>query len=247
MELASSAPPQTVVAASAHTNPAATLARSAPGAHAGERAPTTATIRQGRGPVSEALLLRLAQDGDRVAERRLIERYEPLVRQISSAFFLQNGESSDLLQAARIGLWHAIRGWDPARGSNFRAFAAVIMRREVMLLVTASRTRNQSFVNQASSLDGSTGPEYDGAELSLVETLAAPARDAHDPAALALSRERLALILAALPSLSDHERGALRLTLDGLSHIEVGAELGGGARSVNNALQRARRKLSAPL
>ena len=234
-----------------HDSPAAQLASSTPGSKLGERGRMSGAGRAaggGRVPaVSESLLLSRAKAGDCHAERQLIERYEPLARQIAAAFFLANGETSDLIQAARVGLWHAIEGWDPARGRSFRAFASVIMRREVMLLVTASRTRGQTFVNGAHSLHGGAGPEHDGRELSLAETLAAPARDANDPAEQALVRERLCLILDALPTLSEHERGSLRLTMSGLSHIESGALLGAGARSINNALQRARRKLSAAI
>ena len=189
----------------AHTNPAAQLARSARQPDLSERRCHGHDQRHGgarrSGFASERLLLAWAQRGDRFAERALIQRYEPLARQIAAGFFLPNGESADLLQAARIGLWRAIEAWDPARGSNFRAFASVIMRREVMLLVTAARTRNQSFLNAARPLDGGHCAEHEGSELSLVETLAAPPRDASDPAELALARERLGLILAALPSL----------------------------------------------
>lgn len=194
---------------------------------------------------SEQLLLHRAQAGDRHAERVLIELYEPLARQTCKGFFLSNGDSADLLQAARIGLWRAIHGWDQRRGASFRPFAVLIMRREVMMLVTASRARNQTLLNSACPIDepGIGGSDRPG--LSLSELLAAPIRDANDPAELTLARERLSLILGALPALSTHERGSLSLTLNGYSQSEIGQRIGGGAKSVNNALQRARRKLSA--
>jgi RNA polymerase sigma factor (sigma-70 family) len=132
------------------------------------------------------------------------------------------------------------------RGTQFRHFAMLVMRREVMMLVSASRAHNQGLLNSASSLyecasDGTPGG------LMLAEVLAAPARDASDPAEMTLWREQLALILSALPTLSKHERGSLSMTLNGLGQPEIGAELGTDAKSVNNALQRARRKLRAGL
>jgi len=188
--------------------------------------------------------LQRAQRGDKHAERLLIELYEPLARQICRGFFLANGDSSDLLQATRIGLWQAIHGWDPLRGSRFRPFATLVMRREVMMLVTASRARNQMLLNGACPLHADAGGEHFPRGLSLAEMLAAPARDAADPAEQTLTRERLQLILQALPALSEHERGSLRMTLNGFTQNKIGASLGGNAKSVNNALQRARRKLS---
>jgi RNA polymerase sporulation-specific sigma factor len=198
-----------------------------------------------RRAVGEELLLRRAQLGDRNAERSLIERHEPLARQICRGFFLANGDSADLLQAARIGLWQAIHCWDPERGTRFRHFAVLVMRREVMMLVSASRARNQGLLNSACSLQAECARNGDTPGLSLAEVLAAPARDACDPAEVTLWRERLELILAALPELSEHERGSLSMTLNGLGQPQIGAELGTGAKSINNALQRARRKLRA--
>jgi RNA polymerase sigma-H factor len=199
--------------------------------------------------VSERFLLARAQRGDRQAEHWLIQRYEPLTRQIASAFFLVNGEAADLAQAARVGLFDAIHCWDPARGVNFRHFARMVMRREIMMLVSASRTRNQNFLNAAYSLDQECAVREGADErgLSLAEVLAAPVRDANDPVEVTLGRERLTLILSGLPALSEHERGSLAMALNGLHQQEIAAELSFSAKSINNALQRARRKLRVDL
>lgn len=195
----------------------------------------------------ERLLLRLAQTGDHHAERVLIELNEPLVRQVCRGFFVSNGEPADLHQAARVGMWRAIHGWDPVRGISFRPFAVLVMRREVMMLVTASRAHNQTLLRGACSLDSHIGHENGASGLTLAELIAAPARDAAHPEEVTLARERLEMILAALPTLSAHERGSLRMTLNGMSQVEAGERAGSGAKSVNNALQRARRKLAAAL
>jgi RNA polymerase sporulation-specific sigma factor len=198
----------------------------------------------GRSEANEQLLLGRARAGDRHAERLLICLYAPVARQICNGFFVANGDASDLLQVARIGVWKAIRDWDPVRGP-FRAFAALVMRREVMMLVSTSRTHSQRLLSGACSLDDPAGtPALDPPGLSLAETLAAPPRDANDPAQAALIHERLQLILEALPALSEHERGSLSMALNDHSHGEIGAALSTDAKSVNNALQRARRKLS---
>ena len=188
--------------------------------------------------------MRLAQNGDSHAERILIESHEPLVRQVCRGFFIANGEPADLHQAARLGVWRAIHGWNPFRGS-FRPFAVVLMSREVMMLVTASRTHSQALLNGACSLDGPGGTERRADGLTLSELLAAPPRDAANPEELTLARERLKLILAVLPALSIHERRSLCLTLNGMSQAEAGESIGARAKSINNALQRARRKLHA--
>jgi RNA polymerase sigma-H factor len=198
---------------------------------------------RGRMP-SERVLLRLAQGGDRHAEELLIESYEQLAPQVCRGFFLAGGGSADLLQAARIGLWRAIHAWDPDRGRGFRPFALVVMRREVMGLVTASRAYRQMLLSKACSLDAPTGIDEHRPALSLAEVLPAPPREANDPYELARVRERLGAIVVALAALSPQEREALRLTLNGLSHAQAGSRMGGDAKKINNALQRARRKLS---
>ncbi len=177
----------------------------------------------------------------------MIERYEWLVRQVASAFFLPNGEASDVAQAARIGLHDAIHCWDPARGVQFRHFAKMVIRREIMMLVSASRTHNQTFVNTAVSLEGTTSHQHNERQLSLADVLAAPVRDANDPVEIALGRERLSLIVSGLPALSRHERGALAMTLNGQSQREISRKLASNPKSINNALQRARRKLRVGL
>jgi RNA polymerase sporulation-specific sigma factor len=193
---------------------------------------------------SEQLLLGLAQSGDHHAERLLIELHEPLVSEVCRGFFLANGDLGDLHQAARIGVWRAIHGWDPARGVSFRSFVTLLMRREVMMLVSASRTRNQAVLNTACSFDDHWGPKRRSNGFPLVELLAAPKRDAWNPEELAVVREHLQAIIRALSELSEHERGSLSMTLNGMTHAEAAAKVGSRAKSVNNALQRVRRKLA---
>jgi RNA polymerase sporulation-specific sigma factor len=185
----------------------------------------------------------MAQRGDHHAERLLIELHEPLVSEVCHGFFLANGDHRDLHQAARIGVWHAIQGWDPARGASFRPFATLLMRREVMMLVTASRTRNQAVLNTACSFDEHWGDKRRSNGYPLAELLAAPKRDACNPEDLALVREHLQTIITAHSKLSEHERGSLSMTLNGLTHEQAAAQTGRHAKSVNNALQRVRRKL----
>jgi RNA polymerase sporulation-specific sigma factor len=191
------------------------------------------------------VLLRRARRGDRYAEQLLIELHEPLARQICQGFYLPNGDSSDLLQAARIGIWRAIRGWDPLGGSGFRSFAALVMRREVMMLVTAARRQNQRPLNSACSLYVRCACDGEASGPPLADTLVAPIRDAKDPEHESLVRERLELLLGGLSELSSRERGSLSMALNGYEHAQIGAALGGGAKGANNALQRARRKLRA--
>lgn len=200
--------------------------------------------RRGERNCNEQLLLRRAQGGDHHAERLLIELHEPLVGEVCRGFYLANGELGDLHQAARIGVWRAIHRWDPARGASFRTFATVLMRREVMMLVTASRARNQTVLNTACSFDDHWVQTGRSQGLPIGELLAAPKRDAWNPEELAIVRECLQGIIEALAELSEHERSSLRMTLNGLTHAQAAATVGRCAKSVNNALQRVRRKLT---
>jgi RNA polymerase sporulation-specific sigma factor len=197
--------------------------------------------------VSERFLLARAQRGDRLAESLLIERYEWLVGWLSSRFFLPTGEASDIEQVARIGLCDAIHCWDPAQGVQFRRFAVMVIRRDILMLISTSRTHGHRSVNTALSFEDASPQRRDGPRRPLAEVLAAPARDAHEPVEVMLGRERLRTIVSGLSALSKYERGSLAMTFNGHNQQEISCKFASTPKSINNALQRARRKLRGRL
>ena len=164
-----------------------------------------------------------------------------MVRCITAALYLPGGDRDDLDQEARIEILQAIRDWDPERRVPFRNFAWLCAVREARMAVNAARARKHQPLNGARPLH-----PIDADAPALQETLAAAGRPDQDPVAKTLGRERLRRILAHVPSLTELERGALVLSASHRTRRETAALLGVGERAVNNALQRARKKLAEP-
>jgi RNA polymerase sporulation-specific sigma factor len=192
------------------------------------------------GPTSlwERRLIERAKHGDQVAQAELLRLYEPLVRRIARTLYLPGGDRDDLAQCARLGIIDAARSWDPARRVPFRAFAWLCAVREARMAVNSARSGKHQALNGARPLDGTGG---DG--LPLAETIEATARPDENPVAKALGREQLNAILERARTLTPLERRSLALSADGCGHREIAARLGVRPRAVNNALQRARRKV----
>ena len=190
-------------------------------------------------PLWEQRLIGATKRGDGLAEAQLLSLYEPMVRRITGSLYLPGGEREDLAQEARIGILAAIRAWDPDRRVPFRCFAWLCAVREARAAVNAARAAKHQPLNRARSLQAPAGE--DGPPLA--DTLAATGRPDEDPVAKTLARERLRSILDGTGALTELERGALTLSVNDRTHPDSARVLGVGERAVNNALQRARRKL----
>lgn len=189
-------------------------------------------------PLHERRLIERAKRGDRAAQTELVELYEPLVRRISRSLYLPGGEREDLAQCARLGVLDAARSWDPSRRVPFRAFAWLCAVREARMAVSSARAGKHQALNGAVPLDGS-----DRGGVLLAETVEATGRPDEDPVAKALARERLNVVLERAQTLTPLERRSLAMSANDCGHRQIAATLGVRPRAVNNALQRARRKL----
>lgn len=191
-------------------------------------------------PATAEELCRRAQEGDRTAEEILAERSSNLVKSCARPYFLAGGDSEDLIQEGMFGLLSAIRSFDSARGVPFEAFARVcILNRIQSAIRIASSDRHQP-LNQSESIS----------EKPLVDEspdLAAPLSPLSDPAILVISMEEQRETLEQLSRrLSRFENEVLELFLDGLSYQDMAQQLGKPVKSVDNAIQRIRRK-AAPV
>jgi RNA polymerase sigma-H factor len=192
--------------------------------------------------IAEQRLIRDAKRGDCASEARLLAAYEPMARGIAMTHFMPGGERDDLAQQARLGVLGAIHAWDPSRRVPFRSFAWLRAVREARMAVGAARAGKHQPLNGAHTLHAIAGEDGHALE----DTLEATARSDSDPVAKALARERLRAVLSRAGALTDLERRALALSANDVSYRECAARLGVEERAVNNALQRARRKLLAP-
>lgn len=184
---------------------------------------------------SDETLCTLAASGDRIAEEVLVMRYNRLVRICARPFFLAGGDSEDLIQEGMFGLLKAIREFDPARDVTFRTFAETCIRNRVRSAVTAASRGKHAPLNDSVSFDCAQWQERSG-----------PAQGS--PEELFIDREEQLERLDALKDqLSGFESTVLRYYLGGLSYQEIADRMRRSRKSVDNAVQRIRRKVAQQL
>ncbi len=193
------------------------------------------------GELGDAYLVAQAKRGDPVAYDRIVKRYKGFVRMKASSYFLLGGESDDLIQEGLVGLYKAIRDFRTDRESSFRNFAELCVTRQMITAVkTASRNKHTP-LNHSISFATSPTAAGDG-ESSLEEIL--PGSTVEDPASKVISTEELASLVECLTTvLSGLESEVLTCYLDGRSYEEIAERLECDTKTVDNALQRVKRKV----
>ncbi len=190
---------------------------------------------------TEVALVRAAQAGDQNASSQLVRRYRSLVRCKARSYFLVGGDRDDVIQEGMIGLFKAIRDYDPSRQASFRSFAELCVTRQMITAIKTATRRKHTPLNTYVSLSRPTVTEDEGERL-LTDILAA--KEICDPAEIVVSAWEGDRIRKGLcDSLSTFEARVLRLYVDGCSYQEIAERLGRHAKSVDNALQRIKRKV----
>ena len=184
--------------------------------------------------VTDETLWRLAAEGDLSAEERLIGRYVRLVRSCARPYFLVGGDSEDLLQEGMIGLLTAIRQYDPDRNAVFKPFAEICIRNRLYNAIKSALRAKHTPLNGSVSLES---PLFDESQ-----TAASGLRA--DPEEILIARERMEEALDPVRSpLSGLEQEVLRLYLGGYSFTEIAQIMDRQPKSIDNAIQRIRKKL----
>jgi RNA polymerase sporulation-specific sigma factor len=174
----------------------------------------------------------------------LIRRYTGFVRLKASSYFLAGGDSEDLIQEGLIGLYKAVRDFRSDKETSFRSFAELCVTRQIITAIkTATRFKHAPLNTYVSFSHTPAGQETDG-ECSLGDALPGPSVD--EPPVCVISTEELqSLVFTLGTGLSRLESEALRLYLEGCSYEEMAAELGCDTKTIDNALQRVKRKVLA--
>lgn len=176
-----------------------------------------------------------AAAGDSQCESELVRRYGQLVRACARPLFLAGGDSEDLIQEGMLGLLTAIRSFDPARDTAFRTYAAICIRSRLISAVRAAQGGKHIPLNHSVSFEP---PLFDGANAHLFSTV-------ESPEDVIIGREELKERLDALKGqLSELEAQILPPYLSGLSCGEIARRVGRSQKSVDNAIQRIRRKVA---
>jgi RNA polymerase sigma-H factor len=209
-------------------------------------APKTATAVQlaqkAQRELEDLQLVLKARNGDPVALDQLIRRYTGFVRLKASSYFLAGGDSDDLVQEGLIGLYKAVRDFRTDKETSFRSFAELCVTRQIITAIkTATRFKHQPLNSYVSFSHTPAGQDTDG-ECTLGDAL--PGSAVEEPPVVVISTEELQSLVFCLGSgLSKLEADALRLYLDGSSYEQMAEELGCDTKTIDNALQRVKRKI----
>ncbi|MBA3305740.1 MAG: RNA polymerase sporulation sigma factor SigH [Thermoleophilaceae bacterium] len=191
-------------------------------------------------------LIALAKQGRPDAYDRILKRYHGFVRLKASSYFLIGGDSDDLIQEGMVGLYKAVRDFRTDRESSFRNFAELCITRQIITAVKTSTRNKHTPLNAYISFSATPAASGSDGDPTLDELLPGPT--AHDPANQVISTEELHSLVECLSSvLSELESSVLSLYLDGYSYETVAERLECDTKTVDNALQRVKRKVGAHL
>jgi RNA polymerase sporulation-specific sigma factor len=183
-----------------------------------------------------------ARNGDGSAMDVLMRRYHGFVRLKASSYFLAGGDGEDLIQEGLIGLYKAVRDFRPDKETSFRSFAELCVTRQIITAIkTATRFKHAPLNTYVSFSHTPAGQESEG-ECTLGDAL--PGSAVNEPSVCVISTEELQSLVFCLGSgLSPLEADALRLYLEGSSYEEMAERLGCDTKTIDNALQRVKRKI----
>jgi RNA polymerase sporulation-specific sigma factor len=193
--------------------------------------------------LADLQLVMRARNGDQRALDELIRRYAGFVRLKASSYFLAGGDAEDLIQEGLIGLYKAVRDFSPDK-SSFRSFAELCVTRQIITAIkTATRFKHAPLNTYVSFSHTPAGQESEG-DCTLGDALPGPAVD--DPSVCVISTEELqSLVFTLGTGLSKLEADALKLYLEGESYETMAERLGCDTKTIDNALQRVKRKVLA--
>ena len=192
----------------------------------------------------EALVER-ARYGDEYAIETLLTRYRHYARAKARSYFLAGADKEDIVQEGMIGLFKAIRDFQGEKNTAFRAFAELCITRQIITAIKTATRQKHMPLNSYVSLNKPTSQE-DSDQRSLGDTLVATTIS--DPVEIVISAEEVAGIRSSMTRiLSSLETEVLRLYMDGKSYQQIADMLGRHVKSIDNALQRIKRKLEQHL
>ncbi len=196
--------------------------------------------------MADLALVERARRGDTVAMDRIIDRYRGFVRLKASSYFLAGGEGEDLIQEGLIGLFKAVRDYRPDREASFRSFAELCVTRQIITAIKTAARNKHTPLNTYVSFSHSRAGASSEQEMSLAEIL--PDDPAWDPVNQAISSEELRALVGCLGEvLSGLESSVLTMYLEGRSYEEIAERLDCTPKTVDNALQRVKRKVTVHL
>lgn len=191
---------------------------------------------------SDEVLVRLIWDGDPEALDVLLERYRGFVRMKARSYFLVGADREDVVQEGMVGLYKAIRDFDEGRQTSFRGFAELCVVRQIITAVKTATRHKHAPLNSYVSIHAPVGDDRDDTPLADVVD------GGEDPADRVVQMGELASMRTWFGQiLSDLEAEVLQRYLEGESYAEIADGLDRHVKSIDNAIQRIKRKLETYL
>jgi RNA polymerase sporulation-specific sigma factor len=192
----------------------------------------------------DAALVDRVRGGDDAAIELLLNRYRHYARAKARSYFIAGADTDDLVQEGMIGLYHAIRDFEARHDTPFRAFAELCITRRVLSAIKGATRQKHVPLNSYISIDNQDWLDSDGGP---VDDFLPPAL-ASDPAEIVISAQEVeGLRESMVRLLTGLEVQVLQLYVEGSSYQEIAGKLGRRAKSVDNALQRIKRKMEQHL
>jgi RNA polymerase sporulation-specific sigma factor len=194
---------------------------------------------------SDEELVSYAKGGDSDATRRVLVRYRQFVRLKANSYFLAGGDGDDLIQEGYIGLYKAIRDYEYGRNTSFRSFAELCVTRQIITAIkTASRQKHVPLNTYLSFSHSPSSSDYESRTLADI----IPSGRSSDPVQQVISSEEVSSLTdCLLRFLSPLESQVLKYYLEGNSYEAIAELIGHDTKTVDNALQRVKRKVTQHL
>ena len=190
---------------------------------------------------SDAQLVQMYADGDPDASNALLSRHKDAVRITARKYYMLGGDQDDIIQEGMIGLFKAIQSYDPNGGASFKTYRNICVRNQILNAIQASAARQHEPLNSAVSLDEISSGE-DGTVAPIDQGVLTDI--SANPAELAIYRDTMRLMLSEDSKLlSPLEKQVARKLAAGKTYREVAAELDRSPKSIDNTIQRIKRKL----
>jgi RNA polymerase sporulation-specific sigma factor len=189
----------------------------------------------------EELIVEQARKGDPKAQELLIKKYKNFVRSKARSYFLIGADREDIVQEGMIGLFKAMRDYQPDKVTSFKSFAELCIKRQIITAIKTATRQKHIPLNSYVSLNK---PVYDDdSDRTLYDVMSSSSKELN-PEHLIIKREELSHIEEKMGEvLSDLEWKVLNAYLEGKSYQEISIEMNKHVKSVDNALQRVKKKL----
>ncbi len=191
--------------------------------------------------MEDSKIIMLINQGDEYALNYLLKKYQELVNMKINKYFMIGAEKEDIAQEGMIGLYKAIQSYNPEKQNSFKSFANICIERQLITAIKTSNRQKHMPLNSYLSLNTSAYDNNDEGSVELIDTF--NSKQSEDPLEMMMQKEHFEEVENAVnKSLSQFEKQVLDKFMKGKSYVRIAEELDSPVKSVDNAIQRIRKK-----